>query len=87
MALYRVLEKTGSVEGLDAPARSLLAEARSRSVQGVDRILALARQGGGFTWFSGYDATSVPLTIIMPGISLLTLVLLFGSYDPARRPI
>jgi uncharacterized protein YfaS (alpha-2-macroglobulin family) len=70
VALYRVLEQSGSMDGLDAPARALLAEARSRSIQGVDRILSLARQGGGFTWFSGYDGTSVPLTLIaLDGLS------------------
>jgi uncharacterized protein YfaS (alpha-2-macroglobulin family) len=70
VALYRVLEQTGSVDDLDPPARSLLAEARSRSVQGIDRILSLARQGGGFTWFSGYEETSVPLTLIaLDGLS------------------
>jgi hypothetical protein len=70
VALLRVLEQTGVADGLDAPARALLAEARSRSVQGVDRILALARPGGGFTWFSGYEQTSVPLTLVaLDGLS------------------
>jgi len=70
VALYRVLEKTGAVDGLDAPARALLAEARSRSVQGVERILALARSGGGFTWFGGYEEVSLPLTLIaLDGLS------------------
>ncbi|HET9552853.1 MAG TPA: MG2 domain-containing protein [Anaeromyxobacteraceae bacterium] len=70
VALLRVLEQAGAIDGLDAPSRALLAEARSRSVQGVERILALARQGGGFTWFSGYDTTSVPLTLIaLDGLS------------------
>ncbi len=70
VALYRVLEKTGAVGGLDAPSRALLAEARSRAVQGVDRILALARPGGGFTWFSGYAQVSLPLTLIaLDGLS------------------
>ncbi|HTT71069.1 MAG TPA: MG2 domain-containing protein, partial [Anaeromyxobacteraceae bacterium] len=64
VALYRVLDKAGALEGLDAPARALLSEARSRSVQGIDRILALERPGGGFTWFSGYHEVSVPLTLI-----------------------
>jgi hypothetical protein len=64
VALYRVLEATGAVGGLDQRTRTLLAEARSRSVQGVERILALARPGGGFTWFSGEDEVSVPLTLI-----------------------
>jgi hypothetical protein len=64
VALYRVLEKTGAVDALDAPARGLLAEARSRSALGIEQILALARSGGGFTWFSGEDDVSVPLTLI-----------------------
>jgi alpha-2-macroglobulin len=64
IALHRVLETTGAARELDAPARALLAEARSRASQGVDRILALSRPGGGFTWFAGYDQTSVPLTLI-----------------------
>jgi uncharacterized protein YfaS (alpha-2-macroglobulin family) len=64
IALDRVLEATGAARELDAPARALLAEARSRASQGVDRILALSRPGGGFTWFAGYDETSVPLTLI-----------------------
>ena len=64
VALVRVLEQVGASGQLDAPSRALLAEARSRSVQGLDRILALARPGGGFTWFGGYDQVSVPLTLI-----------------------
>jgi uncharacterized protein YfaS (alpha-2-macroglobulin family) len=64
VALHRVLETTGAEKDLDAPARALLAEARSRASQGIDRILALERPGGGFTWFSGYDQPSVPLTLI-----------------------
>jgi uncharacterized protein YfaS (alpha-2-macroglobulin family) len=64
IALHRVLETTGAAKDLDPASRALLAEARSRAAQGIDRILALARPGGGFTWFSGYDETSVPLTLI-----------------------
>ena len=83
VALYRVLEKTGAADGLDAPARALLAEARSRSVQGVDRILALARPGGGFTWFSGYDEVSVPLTLIaLDGLSHAVEAGLVPRTDP-----
>ncbi len=83
VALHQVLEKTGAVDGLDAPARALLAEARSRSVQGVDRILALGRQGGGFTWFSGYDATSVPLTLIaLDGLAYAVDAGLVSRTDP-----
>jgi uncharacterized protein YfaS (alpha-2-macroglobulin family) len=70
IALHRVLEAAGAIDGLDAPSRALLAEARSRAAQGVERILALARPGGGFTWFGGYDETSVPLTLIaLDGLS------------------
>jgi len=83
LALYRVLEQTGSVDQLDAPARALLAEARSRSVQGVERILALSRQGGGFTWFSGYDGTSVPLTLIaLDGLAHAVDAGLLARTDP-----
>jgi alpha-2-macroglobulin len=83
VALYRVLEQTGAVDGLDAPSRALLAEARSRSVQGVDRILALARPGGGFTWFSGYDETSVPLTLVaLDGLSYAADAGLVSRTDP-----
>jgi uncharacterized protein YfaS (alpha-2-macroglobulin family) len=64
IALHRVLESTGAAAELDPPARALLAEARSRASQGIDRILSLERPGRGFTWFEGYDQTSVPLTLI-----------------------
>ena len=64
IALSRVLELSGASQELDPPARALLALARSRASQGLDRILALARPGGGFTWFAGYDKTSIPQTLI-----------------------
>lgn len=64
IALHRVLETTGATQGLDPASRALLAEARSRAAQGVDRILALGKPGGGFTWFSGAEEASVPLTLI-----------------------
>jgi hypothetical protein len=83
VALYRVLEQAGAVDGLDAPSRALLAEARSRSVQGMDRILSLARQGGGFTLFSGYDTPSVPLTLIaLDGLSHAVDAGLANRADP-----
>jgi uncharacterized protein YfaS (alpha-2-macroglobulin family) len=70
VALQRVLEETGAADALDPAARALLAEARSRAVQGVDRILALARPGGGFTWFAGESGRSVPLTLVaLDGLS------------------
>lgn len=83
VALYRVLERSGAVDGLDAPARALLAEARSRSVQGVERILALARPGGGFTWFGGETEVSVPLTLVaLDGLSHAVEAGLVPRTDP-----
>jgi hypothetical protein len=64
IALARVLEQTGAARNLDAGGKALLAEARSRSVQGIDRILALSRPGGGFTWFAGESQPGVALTLI-----------------------
>jgi hypothetical protein len=64
IALARVLEQTGALRALDAPGQALVAEARSRAVQGVDRILALSRPGGGFTWFAGESQAGVGLTLI-----------------------
>lgn len=64
IALHRILAESGAIDALDPPARTLLAEARSRAAQGVERILALARQGHGFTWFPGESEASVPLTVI-----------------------
>jgi uncharacterized protein YfaS (alpha-2-macroglobulin family) len=64
VALYRTLETLGAVESLDPPSRALLAEARSRAVQGTERILDLARPDGGFVWFPGESAASLPLTLI-----------------------
>ncbi len=83
IALHQVLERTGALGGLDPRARALLAEARSRSVQGVERILALARPGGGFTWFSGYDEVSVPLTLIaLDGLAFAVDAELVARQDP-----
>ena len=64
VALARVLEQTGALRGLDASGQALVAEARSRAVQGIDRILALSRPGGGFTWFPGESQAGVALTLI-----------------------
>ncbi|HSN91722.1 MAG TPA: MG2 domain-containing protein, partial [Anaeromyxobacteraceae bacterium] len=83
VALHRVLEVTGAAGALDPPARALLAEARSRAVQGTDRILALARPGGGFTWFAGGYAPSVPLTLIaLDGLSHAIEAGLVARDDP-----
>ncbi|MFO0581155.1 MAG: MG2 domain-containing protein [Anaeromyxobacter sp.] len=64
IALYRTLETAGAYDALDPRAKALVSEARSRSAQGLERILALARPGGGFAWWPGDDGTSVPLTLI-----------------------
>jgi uncharacterized protein YfaS (alpha-2-macroglobulin family) len=64
LALYRVLETTQALGQLDAPSQALMAEARSRALQGLDRILALQTKQGGFTWFSGYDTPDYALTLI-----------------------
>ncbi|WP_434389796.1 alpha-2-macroglobulin family protein [Melittangium boletus] len=64
VALYQTLQKAGSLEALDPDSQALLAEARSRAVQGMARILDLSVKGGGFTWFSGYNTADVPMTLI-----------------------
>ena len=70
VAVYQVLSKLGALDKLDPESQALLAEARSRAVQGVDRILKLAVNGGGFTWFNGYTQPSMPLTLIaLDGLS------------------
>ena len=64
VALYQTLKKSGSLEALDPDSQALLAEARSRAVQGMARILDLSVKGGGFTWFGGYSTADVPMTLI-----------------------
>ena len=64
VALYQTLKKVDVLEKLDPDSQGLLAEARSRSVQGTARILALAVKGGGFTWFGGYSTPNLPMTLI-----------------------
>ncbi len=64
IAVVRTLKTVGAFGKLDPESQALLEEANSRAVQGVQRILALATKGGGFTWFSGYDEASLPLTLI-----------------------
>jgi hypothetical protein len=64
VALYQTLKKAGSLESLDTDSQGLLAEARSRAVQGTARILEMSVKGGGFTWFSGYSEANLPMTLI-----------------------
>jgi len=86
LAVYRTLEDAGALEKLDPSSRALLAEARSRSEQGVHRILALAVKGGGFTWFSGYSTPSAPLTLIaLDGLSYAADAGLVDRHDARLR--
>ena len=64
LALYRVLETTQALGQLDAQSQALMAEARSRSLQGLERILALQQKQGGFSLWSGMDKAEVGLTLI-----------------------
>lgn len=64
VALYQTLKKVDMLGRLDPESQGLLAEARSRAVQGTSRILALAVKGGGFTWFGGYSTPDVAMTLI-----------------------
>ncbi|MET0402820.1 MAG: MG2 domain-containing protein [Cystobacter sp.] len=64
VALYQTLQKAGALASLDVDSQGLLAEARSRAVQGTARILDLGVKGGGFTWFSGYSQADLPMTLI-----------------------
>ncbi|MFL5352386.1 MG2 domain-containing protein [Archangium sp.] len=64
VALYQTLKKAGSLESLDTDSQGLLAEARSRAVQGTARILDASVRGGGFAWFSGYNEPDLPMTLI-----------------------
>ncbi len=64
VALFQTLQKVNALGQLDPESQALLAEARSRAVQGSQRILALGVKGGGFTWFGGYSEPSLPLTLI-----------------------
>lgn len=64
VALYQVLKKAGALDKLDPDSQALLAEARSRAVQGTQRILDLGVKGGGFTLWPGYSTPSAPLTLI-----------------------
>ncbi|MCA3013448.1 MAG: alpha-2-macroglobulin, partial [Myxococcaceae bacterium] len=64
VALHRTLQRLEALDGLDKESLTLLAEARSRAVQGTGRILDMAVKGGGFTWFSGYQEPSLEMTLI-----------------------
>jgi uncharacterized protein YfaS (alpha-2-macroglobulin family) len=83
IAVVRTLEKAGALSALDPDSSALLVEARSRAVQGVQRILQLEVKGGGFTLFSGYSAPSVELTLIaLDGLSYAVEAGLADRDDP-----
>jgi len=83
VALYQTLKKTGTLESLDPDSQGLLAEARSRAVQGTSRILELSVRGGGFTWFSGYSQADVPMTLIaLDGLAYAVEAGLADRNDP-----
>ncbi|MCY0999041.1 MG2 domain-containing protein [Myxococcus sp. MISCRS1] len=83
VAVYQVLQQAGAVAKLDTDTQALLAEARSRSVQGTARILNLSVKGGGFTWFGGYETPSLPLTLIaLDGLAYAAEAGLVERTDP-----
>ncbi|MFL5346152.1 MAG: alpha-2-macroglobulin family protein [Hyalangium sp.] len=83
VALYQTLKKVDALDKLDPESQSLLAEARSRSVQGTSRILALAVKGGGFTWFGGYSTPDVAMTLIaLDGLAYAADAGLVDANDP-----
>ncbi|QDE94899.1 MULTISPECIES: MG2 domain-containing protein [Myxococcus] len=83
VAVYQVLQKAGALAKLDTDTQALLAEARSRSVQGTARILDLSVKGGGFTWFGGYETPSLPLTLIaLDGLAYAAEAGLVDRADP-----
>jgi uncharacterized protein YfaS (alpha-2-macroglobulin family) len=83
VALYQTLQKAGTLASLDPDSQALLAEARSRSVQGTARILELAVRGGGFTWFSGYNTPDPAMTLIaLDGLAYAVEAGLVDRNDP-----
>lgn len=83
VAVFRTLEKVDALAKLDPQSRALLAEARSRAVQGVHRILSLEVKGGGFTWFHGYSTPSLPLTLVaLDGLTYAIDAGLVARSDP-----
>lgn len=70
LAVYGTLEKAKALTRLEPDAQALMAEAKSRAVQGTHRILQAAVKGGGFTWYSGHSEPSVPMTLVaLDGLS------------------
>ncbi len=83
VALYRTLEKLKSLDALDKDSLTLLSEAKSRAVQGTQRILDMEVKGGGFTWFSGYNEPSLEMTLIaLDGLAYVVEAGLLDKNDP-----
>jgi len=83
VAVYQVLQQAGALAKLDTDTQALLAEARSRSVQGIARILDMSVKGGGFTWFGGYETPSLPQTLIaLDGLAYAAEAGLVDRADP-----
>ncbi|HSP80668.1 MAG TPA: alpha-2-macroglobulin, partial [Myxococcaceae bacterium] len=83
VALYQTLQKVDALASLDPDSQGLLAEARSRAVQGTARILEMSVRDGGFTWFSGYSEPSLPMTLIaLDGLAYAVEAGLVDRNDP-----
>ena len=63
LALVNALEALKTLDQLTPETKALLVEGRSRANNGVQRILANARPGGGFSWY-GADSSSVEMTVL-----------------------
>jgi uncharacterized protein YfaS (alpha-2-macroglobulin family) len=86
IAVARTLEKAGSYAKLDPDSKALLAEARSRAAQGIDRILALSAKGGGFYWFQGDSQPNYVMSLIaLDGLSYAVEAGLVPADHPAIR--
>ena len=83
LAVYRTLEKANALTRLEPDAQVLMAEARSRAVQGTQRILQAAVKGGGFAWYSGYSEPSAPMTLVaLDGLAWSIEAGLLSKDDP-----
>jgi hypothetical protein len=83
VAVYSTIQKVGAFDGLDPDSKSLLAESKSRSVQGLDRILKLEVKGGGFTLWPGETVPQPDLTLIaLDGLAYAVDAGLVDGNDP-----
>ncbi len=82
LALVNALQEIKTLDQLTPETKALLVEGRSRAENGVQRILANAKTGGGFSWY-GAETPSVEMTIL--GLGGLVPALKAGVV-PARDP-